>query len=305
MKKKLNLIIVFVLMVSISSLAFADEAEETEENESEIDDETEEETEIMNNSLGSEIRLLQLEKAITKNLIKGERAVEMSKELGYNTSDLEAIIGEMRLLLEEVQAADPSSNDSVQVFIDLKSDAKNLTKEFRETIKELLSDVKYRELKEQIQEMLSERVQNLSKKIQNRIKQFNRNQIHRLFIYIGEVNESLAEQYENGNATLEQVKSQISKMVNQMMREKKQQMFYDLKAEKIKNKDDVEAVLENVNVNFAQREQTRLQERLLKAENKGNSNLIQRIQNKISNQNNSGNGPGENSDNGNGKGKGK
>ena len=292
-------------MVSISSLAFADEAEEPEENESEIDDETEEETEIMNNSLGSEIRLLQLEKAITKNLIKGERAVEMSKELGYNTSDLEAIIGEMRLLLEEVQAADPSSNDSVQVFIDLKSDAKNLTKEFRETIKELLSDVKYRELKEQIQEMLSERVQNLSKKIQNRIKQFNRNQIHRLFIYIGEVNESLAEQYENGNATLEQVKSQISKMVNQMMREKKQQMFYDLKAEKIKNKDDVEAVLENVNVNFAQREQTRLQERLLKAENKGNSNLIQRIQNKISNQNNSGNGPGENSDNGNGKGKGK
>jgi len=292
-------------MNSISALAFADEAEETEGNESVIDDETEEETEIMNNSLGAEIRLLQLEKAITKNLIKGERAVEMSKELGYNTSDLEAIIEEMRLLLEEVQAADPSSNDSVQVFIDLKSDAKNLTKEFRETIKELLSNSKYKELKEQIQEMLCERVQNLSKKIQNRIKQFNRNQIHRLFIYIGEVNESIAERYENGNATMEEVKSQISKMVNQMMKEKKQQMFYDLKAEKIKNKDDVEAVLENVNVNFAQREQTRLQERLLKAENKGNSNLIQRIQNKISNQNNSGNGPGDNSDNGNGKGNGK
>lgn len=292
-------------MVSISSLAFADESEEPEENESEIDDETEEETEIMNNSLGAEIRLLQLEKAITKNIIKGERAVEVTKELGYNTSNLEAILEEMRLLLEEVQAADPSSNDSVQVFIDLKSDAKKLTKEFRETIKELLSDVKYKELKEQLQERVSERVQNLSEKIQNRIKQFNRNQIHRLFIYMGEVNESLAERYENGNATLEQVKSQISKMVNQMMKEKKRQMFYDLKGEKIKNKDDVEAVLENATVNFAQREQTRLQERLLKAENKGNSNLIQQIQNKISNQNNSGNGPGDNSDNGNGKGKGK
>jgi len=273
------------------------ESEEPDGNESDIDDETEEETEIMNNSLGAEIRLLQLEKAITKNLEKGERAVEVLKALNYTTADLEAILAEMQLLLEEVQAADPNSNDSVKVFVDLKSDARNLTKEFRETIKELLSDAKYRELKQRIQEMACEGLQDLSKKIQNRIKQFNRNQIHRLYGLIGETNESLAEGYANGTCNLSQVKWQLSKMVNHMIKEKKQEMFYELKGEKIKNRNLAEAIAENASVNFEERELTRLQNRLDKAEEKGNSHLVDQIQNKIDEQNNS--------NNGNGKGKGK
>ena len=100
---------VLVLMISISSLALADEAEENE-TEDPVDNETEKQIEIMNNSLGAEIRLLQLEKAILKNLLKGERAVEALKTMEFNTSDLESILGEMRLLLEEVQGADPGSN---------------------------------------------------------------------------------------------------------------------------------------------------------------------------------------------------
>ena len=266
------------------------ETEEPEGNESEIDGVTKEETEIMNDLLGAEIRLLQLEKAITKNLFKGERAVEVLKALEYDTSKLEAILAEMRLLLEEVQAADPSSDDSVQVFVDLKSDARKLTKEFRETVKELLSDVKYKELKEQIQEMVCEQVQSLSKKIQNRVKQFNRNQIHRLYIFIGEEGETLAEQYENGDATLEQVKSQICKMVNRMIKEKKNEIFSELKGEKIRNKIHAAVSVNNATGNFSEREQERLQNRLQKAEDKGNNNLIQQIQNKIANQNNNGNG---------------
>jgi len=320
MKKILSILMVLVLMVSISSLALADddtddeldqeeqdgdnETEEPDGNESDIDEKTEEETEIMNSSLGAEIRLLQLEKAIIKNIEQGERAVEVLKALNYSTTDLEAILEEMQLLLGEVQAADPNSTDSVQVFVDLKSDARNLTKEFRETIKELLSDAKYRELKQRIQEMPCDGVQNLSKKIQNRIKQFNRNQIHRLYGLIGETNESLAEGYENGTCNLSQVKWQISKMVNHMIKQKKQEMFYELKGEKIKKRNMAEANVENASANFTERGLTRLNIRLQKAEDKGNSHLIQQIQNKIANQSSDdGNGPGNNSNSGNGKGK--
>jgi len=121
MKKIMSMCMVLVLMVSICSLAFANagverpivvfeleakndmndplgneteepddnetedpdgnETEEPNGNESEIDDDTEEEIEIMNNTLGAEIRLLQLEKAITKNLLKGERSVAVLKAM--------------------------------------------------------------------------------------------------------------------------------------------------------------------------------------------------------------------------------
>ena len=302
MKKIVSLSMVLVLMISISSLALADDAgvnpeddlefdvetengenetgdpegNETEEpdgNESEIDDDTEGEIEIMNNTLGAEIRLLQLEKAITKNLLKGERAVAVLQAMEYNTTELEAILAEMRLLLEEVQAANASANDSVQQFVDLKSDARKLTTEFREAIKELLSDVKIKELKEQIKEIVGEGLQNYSKKIQNRIKQFNRNQIHRLYGIIGVTNESLADAYQDGNITMEEAKSQISKMINMMIKDKKNQIFSELKKEKINNKDYADEEMGDAMLDFGEREQNRSQNRSDKAKNEnGNGN---------------------------------
>lgn len=268
MKRISNILVVLMLMVSIATLALADEeagenpdvefegetqdgenetsdtneTEESEENETEepdedyLDNETEEEIEIMNNSLGAEIRLLQLEKAILKNLLKGERAVEVLKAMGYNTSNLSSILTEMRLLLEEVNGTDPSSNDSVQVFVDLKIKAINLTKQFRETVKALLDDEKIKELKERVRELVGDELQNYSKKIRNRIRQFNRNQLHRLYGVIGETNNSLIEDYEKGNVSLEQVKSQICKMVNQMTKEKKYQIFSEVKEDNIRKK---------------------------------------------------------------------
>jgi len=288
MKKILSLCMVLVLMVSISSLAFADEAgddpegdldlggeiqtgenetEETDGNESEIDDDTEEEIEIMNNTLGAEIRLLQLEKAITKNLLKGERAVAVLQVMEYNTTELEAILDEMRLVLEEVQAANASLNDSVQQFVDLKSDARKLTTEFRETIKELLSDEKIRELKEQIKEIVGEELQNYSKRIQNKIKQFNRNQIHRLYGIIGVTNESLADAYKNGTVSTEEAKSQISKMVNMMTKEKKNQIFLELKKGEIDNKNYANEEVGDALLGFGDRENIRSQNRSDKAKN--------------------------------------
>ncbi len=311
MKKIMSMCMVLVLMVSICSLAFANagverpivvfeleakndmndplgneteepddnetedpdgnETEEPNGNESDIDDDTEEEIEIMNNTLGAEIRLLQLEKAITKNLLKGERAVAVLKAMEYNTTEVDAILEEMRLLLEEVQAANASANDSVQQFVDLKSDAKKLTTEFREAIKELLSDEKIKELKEQIREIVGEELQNYSKKIQNRIKQFNRNQIHRLYGIIGVTNESLADAYQDGNITMEEVKSQISKMVNMMTKEKKNQIFSELKKEKIDKKNYANEEAGDAMLNFEEREQNRSQNRSDKAKNENNN----------------------------------
>ena len=311
MKKIMSMCMVLVLMVSICSLAFANagverpivvfeleakndmndplgnETEEPDDNEtedpdgneteepngseSEIDDDTEEEIEIMNNTLGAEIRLLQLEKAITKNLLKGERAVAVLKAMEYNTTEVDAILEEMRLLLEEVQAANASANDSVQQFVDLKSDARKLTTEFREAIKELLSDEKIKELKERIREIVGEALQNYSKKIQNRIKQFNRNQIHRLYGIIGVTNESLADAYQDGNITMEEVKSQISKMVNMMTKEKKNQIFSELKREKIDKKNYANEEAGDAMLNFEEREQNRSQNRSDKAKNENNN----------------------------------
>lgn len=296
MKKIMGLLIVLMLMASISSLALADDAEENEQEEEElVDEQTENEIEIMNYSLGAEIRILQLEKSLMKNILIGERVIEILQALDYNTTDLEYIIEEMQFLLEEVQNANTTSNESVQIFIDLKTDAKNLTKEYRDTVKDLLDHDTLKEVRERIREMAVDNLENYSKQIRNRIKQFNRNQIHRLFGIIGESNESFYDDYMNGNLTVEEIKNQISKMVNQRVKEKKNLIISEIIEGKIKNQVQAKAYADNASKNFEERMLERLQNRLQKAEDKGNNKLMEKIQNKINNMN-GGKGHGGNSD---------
>ena len=112
----------------------------------------------------------------------------------------------------------------------------NLTKQFRETIKDLLDGEKLKEIRERIKEMMSEELENCSKMIRNKIKQFNRNQLHKLYGIIGKVNNSFVNEYLNGNVSLAELKIQINKMINQMNKEKKYEVFSEIKERNLKKK---------------------------------------------------------------------
>jgi hypothetical protein len=276
MKKILNLLLVLMLMASVVSLALADEAgddhdndtneghyshsgdnktgdpdqnETNDDNENETGDhddgnqtndddenETEHEVEIMNDTLGAEIRLLQLEKAILKNLIKGEMTVAVLKGIEVNTTGLEAILAQLRDVLVEVRAADPAANNSVQVFVDLKNQSRNLTKQFRDALKELVNGQTLHDLREQLINITSSDLENCSQKIRHRIRQFNRNQIYRLYGLVGEVNLTALSEYLNGNVTLDQLTHHLNKLINQMTKEKRYEIFSEVKEENIKKK---------------------------------------------------------------------
>lgn len=258
-----------MLMISISSLTFAEEAgehpdndqnphdnsgnvnetgssDDNSENETEIsvnetdddafENETEDEIQIMNATLGAEIRLLQLEKAIIKNILKGEMAIAVLKSLEFNTTELESLLADLKAVLEDVRAINASANDSVARFVALKQEARNATKLFKESLHALIDDVTLREIRERVRELAGGDLQNYTRRIQNRIRQFNSNQVYRLFGIIGEANMSLLKDYLNGNITLDQLRFQLSKTMNQMNHERQHEMFSELKEERIRNK---------------------------------------------------------------------
>lgn len=176
-------------------------------------------------------------------------AVEVLKGLGYNTTDLEAILSEMKNLLEDVKAVNSSSNNSVEFFVEYKHEAINLTKQFRETIKKLLDGEKLKQIRERIRENMSEELENCSKMIKNKIKQFNRNQLHKLYGIIGEANNTFVDEYLNGNMSLAQIRIQLSKTINQMNKERKYEIFSEIKEENIKKKIHAQSQVEDMNKN--------------------------------------------------------
>jgi hypothetical protein len=286
-------------------IAFLDNQTGENETEDPVDNETEEEIEKMRYSFGAEIRLLQLEKAIVKTLLKGEMAVSVLKGLGYNTTDLETILAEMHLVLEEVQDADPHANNSVEVFIDLKNDSKNLTTQFRTTIKELLDGIKYKELKEQIRNATSDELHNYSRRIRNLIKQFNVNQLYRLYGIIGNQSSTFVNDYLNGSINLTQVKLKLMKLINMKTKEKRNHIFSEMKKEKIRDKNYAYGKAGDAKGNFSERHLERLRSRLDKANNSGNEKLMEKIRNRIEDYEDNYKNKGHGSNNGDDKGKGK
>jgi hypothetical protein len=265
MKKITNLLLVLMLMGSIASLAFAVEADDdnqgnpadengtddqvNETNSSHghhFDNETEREIEIMNNSLGTRIRLLQLEKALLTNILKGVMTVQVLKGLNVTTTELEVILTNLSDVLDAVRAADPAANDSVQVFVQLKNESKNLTKQFRDSLRLLLDNETIASIKEQLRNITSDELQNCSMRLRHWMRQFNQNQLYRLYGIIGESNTSLINDYINGNISLDLVKLQLHKMVNQMTKEKRHMVFSEVKEENIKKKIHAHTEMENM-----------------------------------------------------------
>lgn len=269
MKKLFNIMILLMLTTSFSTYALADENPDTQQKEEyKIDERTQTEAEIMmKDNLGAEIRLLQLEKAIEKNILKGEKIISILKETGYNTTELEAILAELKLLKEEVQSAPSNSSDAVQIFVDLKSDAIEVTKDFKETLAKIVDEKTIEELREKIKEINSETIQNISKKIRDRVRQFNRKHLQRIFQLIGENNNSLLARYQKGNVTMQQVKQHISEIIHQMTREKRYRLFAELKENKIKMRIQAREKTGNLTQHFEERKEMRITKRLTQTQN--------------------------------------
>ena len=265
MKKMTSLLLVLMLLGAIVSLAFAVEADDNNhgnpihgnENDDQtnetnsshghhVDNETEHEVGIMNNSLGARIRLLQLEKALLTNILKGVMTVQVLKGLNVTTTELEAILGNLSDVLVAVRAADPAANDSVLVFVQLKNESRNLSKQFRDTLRLLLDNETIAMIKEQLRNMTSDELQNCSKRLTHWIRQFNQNQLYRLYGLIGETNTTLINDYIHGNISLDLVKLQLHKMVNQMTKEKRHMIFSEVKEENIKKNIQGHAMIEDM-----------------------------------------------------------
>lgn len=299
----MNVLTVFILLSAMIPLAFADEPGFSS-NEVDIDAETQQQTEIMNNQLGSEIRLLQLEKAIIKNIKTGEEIVTLLENSDVDPIDLQVILAEFEFLLEEVRTTDPNASDAVSVFIDLKLDAVNITKDFREIIRGLLNNTLKDQIQQQTRNMTCNQTHNLSNSIQNKIRQYNSNQFRNIYQHLGVNGSECINNYQNGSMTQNQLRQNITMRINK--NEKGNQFIFlsSLKQQQIKNKIQSQNQVQNASDGFQQRQENRFNKRLQKMkdfpDNPVYNQLMKRLQNKIDNVGGNGNNEsvGNGSDNG-------
>lgn len=198
-----------------------DETEDEPEDEEDLDEDTEDELAAVISPHGAEVRLLQLEKSLNRNILHGKEVVKSIKE--YNSSidvtELNAIISDMEDLLAEVEAEDPTEatgEELAQRFVDLKSEAIELTSLFREAVKDLLPEGYRNEIRGDLNKFKHQEIENLEKRIKEAKQKYNAEQITDLFEALGIDDEELLQAVEDGTATKEDIKDAVKDALSEM-----------------------------------------------------------------------------------------
>ncbi len=292
MKKIWNVLIVLLLLGAVFPLALADEAEDSSEDEI-IDEETQEELEIMGNKYGSSIRLLQLEKSITRNIVKGEFIVSyLDSNTSVNTTFLEGLLGELELLKDEVSSADPNASDAVEVFVDLKLDAINISKEFRETLHSLVDNTTIEAIRSEVKNMVNGSVDTLGQKIRLRVRFYNAAKLKSMAGYFGEYDSAVIEQYRNGSCNMSQIKQKIAERVRNMSKEKRFEVYSKIKELRLRRRIQTQSCISNCTQGFQERRMQRLQSRLNAVQGMNDGAVKKAMQNHLSEGISGGNGKG-------------
>lgn len=211
------------------------------ENETEVDDDTENEIEIMHNLHGKRMRLLQLEKAIYRRILEGEAIISFLKEKGKDTTNLEAIIEELKILKSEAETLRNSDNirESVKKFIAIKKDAKSLVKKFRREIRKIIDVNLKRELKQRLREVRDEqkeKLKNLIEEIKNELKEIHKEEIKAFLEELGEVKPELLKKIENGEINRTEIKERLEKMLRLKDKRERERIKIKLKEKIAKEK---------------------------------------------------------------------
>lgn len=222
------------------------QTEPVETGEADTEEETQSQVESMGTGIGAQVRLLQLEKAIERNILRGQEVIKTVKAKGNDTSALDAIISDMEDLKIRVQALDPASENSVSEFVAIKKEAIDLSNQFKTEARTLLKKSDADALKEKLKKIDRKEIKDISTEIKSKVKEYNYEQIAKTFEILGIENADLLTKFSEGTATLKEVKDAIKAEFKSMTKEEKKTSYSALKEAGVKKTVSAKAVIEKV-----------------------------------------------------------
>ena len=281
MKMKIYMLMAITLMVISSSFAFADEAEEGDGFEVQIDDDTKSEIEIMDTTEGVVLRLLQLKKAVTCNIEKGDYLVSYLSDLDGDTLELEAILAEMRLLLEEIQQINSDSSEVVYLFVELKQDALDLSNEFRDAMYIIVDDETREMLQISMETLICKQAAALDEQLKDQIVVYNGRQLRFLLEILGDSDSSLLQGYQDNTMSLTKVNQQLASKILVLSEDAQFQIYSELKEDDIRIRIQTRGSIDNLTSQYQQRTCVRLRNRLNNSDGVGNDTIRQFLQQRM------------------------
>lgn len=232
-----KLLMLFFVMTLVISLPLAIAEDETTDDSTTL---KEDEAEIVNEttSYGAEVRVLQLQKAISRNIVAGEEVLEAVKDTITDEDKTKAqeIIDTLKTLKTETEEFNYEEEADVlaELYVSLKKDARDLGKEFRDLTKDYLKDIDMQQLRKRIQEKNQKNSQVLSEKIKEKRQADREERLLALLNRLGIEDEEVIAKIKAGELNIGQARSALVKATKGLSKEKREQALEKVKTEKTK-----------------------------------------------------------------------
>jgi hypothetical protein len=250
-------------------------------NESNV---TDAQTADFSSGLGAKVRLMQLEYAIEKNILWGEKVIAAVKKKNAttDTSDLETLLAELKALLAEVNSTVPAAGDeSAKHFVDMRHDANEITKEFRESVHEMLKEADIPGMKKGLGEIKSNKSKELAKEINRTRHEYNAEKLAEILKDANITDPELLEKVRNGTASTGEVKNALKDSLMNMSGKERKDACNSISEKNKKSKILVRSVADKVAYKELERAEDRLEKRLDDTERQNISEQVrERLENR-------------------------
>lgn len=225
----------------------------------------EREARSMLSPFGSEVRMLQLEKSVTRNVLIGNIVLQVISD-NNTTADItnaENTLNTMEMLLEEIKNT-PTEGDKnvlVQTFVELKKEARTLSANFRTETKDLITSDDRREIMEQVREIDRNQFNELSETIKEKVKNFNAEKMKEKFNSMGIKNENMINRIRNGDANLKEIREYALSEFKDFNSIEKKRIASQMKNDSIKRIVQQKQITQKVMQNLRERLENSIQNR--------------------------------------------
>jgi hypothetical protein len=228
--------IFFALLISVALMSAMVMGQEDTDNTALADMN---EAAIMHNGIGAQVRLLQLEKSITRNYLYGDNVIAYIKNNSLNVSTdtldlMEGIVLDLVDVRTQVSAEiNKSANETtVETFVALKDRAINLTQEFRSLVMEQLSPDQRKSIRESIDKKDFKEVTDIADEIKGKVREFNKDRAIAMLDYMNITDDALLQRIESGNITAQELRKTVMDRFRQESQDRKRAFLSGLKEER-------------------------------------------------------------------------
>ncbi|MBU0757424.1 MAG: hypothetical protein KKF44_05125 [Nanoarchaeota archaeon] len=215
------------------------------------------EASMMDMQIGAELRFTQLEASINRNILAGETIIKelIAQDPDADVSAYQVIVDDLRLLLAEIKKIDYSADpkDLAELYILIKTDAREFTAEFRSHVNSGFSDAVKSEIRQKVRNLIQTRNTGELDKIRNMIREYNAVKLQSMLNTLGIDAPGLAQKIRNSEVSSEDAKTQLKSLVKNMKPQEKKEAGMKAMEQTAKKNVYQKAVLSQTSSNLLQK----------------------------------------------------